>query len=222
MMRRYWAICQRDVLIAWRRKSGIYQPLVFQLLIVTLFPLGLGAGSKTLATIAPAVVWILALLGVLITLEHIFKDDYEDGSLAVYVRSDLSLPLAVLFKALAHWLSTGLPAVLFAPVVALLLHLPEHAYGVLMLSLLLATPIFSLLGTVGSALTLNLRSGGMLLSVLVMPLLAPVLIFGAGAVLETALGNSAKGHLLLLSGSLVLTLTMAPLAAAAAIKVNLE
>ncbi len=222
MIGRYWAICQRDLLAAWRRKAGLYQPLVFQLLIVTLFPLGLGAGAQTLSKVAPALVWILALLGTLITLEHIFKDDFEDGSLAMYVRTDLSLPLVVLFKALGHWLMVGLPAVLFAPVVAVLLHLPESAYGVLMLSLLLATPIFSLMGAVGSALTLNLRSGGLLLSVLVMPLLAPILIFGAGAVLETSLDNSAKGHLLLLSGSLVLTLTLAPLAAAAAIKVNLE
>ena len=221
-MLRFWHLCHRDLISAWRKKSGIYQPLVFQLLIVTLFPLGLGAGAQTLAKIAPAVVWILALLGTLITLEHIFKDDYEDGSLELYVLSGFPLPLAVLSKTLAHWLTTGLPAVLFAPVIGVLLHLPDHAYGVLMLSLALATPIFSLLGAVGSALTLNLRSGGLLLSVLVMPLLAPVLIFGAGAVLETALGNSAQGHLLLLSGSLVMTLTLAPLAASAAIRVNLE
>lgn len=221
-MLRFWHLCRRDLISAWRKKSGIYQPLVFQLLIVTLFPLGLGAGAQTLAKIAPAVVWILALLGTLITLEHIFKDDYEDGSLELYVLSGFPLPLAVLSKTLAHWLTTGLPAVLFAPVVGVLLHLPDHAYGVLMLSLALATPIFSLLGAVGSALTLNLRSGGLLLSVLVMPLLAPVLIFGAGAVLETALGNSAQGHLLLLLGSLVMILTLAPLAASAAIRVNLE
>ncbi len=221
-MIRYWAICQRDLLATWRKKSGIYQPLVFQLLIVTLFPLGLGAGAQTLAKISPAVVWILALLGTLITLEHIFKDDFEDGSLALYVRAGLSLPMAIISKALAHWITTGLPTVLFAPIIGILLHLPETAYGVLMLSLLLATPIFSLLGAVGSALTINLRSGALLLSVLVMPLLAPVLIFGAGAVLETALGNSAKGHLLLLSGALILTITLAPFAAAAAIKVNME
>ncbi len=219
---RFWALFKRDVLVAWRKKSNIYQPLVFQLLIVTMFPLGLGAGAQTLAKIAPAVVWILALLSTLITLENIFKNDYEDGSLDVYVLSGMSLPTATLSKAAAHWLTTGVPVILFAPVIGVLLHLPAQAYAVLMLSLLLATPIFSLLGTVGSALIMNIKNGGMLLSVLIMPLLAPVLIFGAGAVLETTLGNSAFGHLMLLLGCTVLSITLAPLAAAAAVKINLE
>lgn len=221
-MMQFWALFKRDVLVAWRRKANVYQPLVFQLLIVTMFPLGLGAGAATLTKIAPAVVWILALLSTLITLENIFKDDYEDGSLGLYFLSGMSLPLAVISKATAHWCTTGIPVILFAPVIGMLLHLPTHAYGILMLSLAIATPIFSLLGTVGSALIMNIKNGGMLLSVLIMPLLAPVLIFGAGAVLETALSNSASTHLLLLSGSLVLCLTLAPLAAAAAIKINLE
>lgn len=219
---RFGALVKRDVLVSWRKKSNIYQPLVFQLLIVTMFPLGLGAGAQTLAKIAPAVVWIMALLSTLITLENIFKDDYEDGSLELYVLSGMSLPLATLSKAAAHWLTTGIPVILFAPVIGVLMHLPEQSYGVLLLSLLLATPIFSLLGTVGSALIVNIKNGGMLLSVLIMPLLSPVLIFGAGAVLETTLGNSALGHLLLLLGCTVLALTLAPIAAAAAIKVNLE
>ena len=221
-MMRFGALFKRDVLVAWRRKSNIYQPLVFQLLIVTMFPLGLGAGAQTLAKIAPAVVWILALLSTLITLENIFKDDYHDGSLDVYVLSGMSLPLATLSKSAAHWLTTGVPVILFAPVIGVLMHLPGHSYAVLMLSLALATPIFSLLGTVGSALIMNIKNGGMLLSVLIMPLLAPVLIFGAGAVLETTLGNSAFGHLMLLLGCTVLSLTLAPLAAAAAVKINLE
>jgi len=219
---RFWALIKRDVLVSWRKKSNIYQPLVFQLLIVTMFPLGLGAGAQTLAKIAPAVVWILALLSTLITLENIFKDDYEDGSLDLYVLSGMNLYLASLSKAIAHWFTTGIPVILFAPVIGVLMHLPDHSYGILMLSLLLATPIFSLLGTVGSALIMNIKNGGMLLSVLIMPLLAPILIFGAGAVLETSLGNSAYSHLMLLLGCTVLSLTLAPLAAAAAIKINLE
>lgn len=219
---RFAALVKRDVLVSWRKKSNIYQPLVFQLLIVTMFPLGLGAGAQTLAKIAPAVVWILALLSTLITLENIFKDDYEDGSLHVYVLSGMSLSLAAFSKATAHWLTTGIPVILFAPVIGVLMHLPEQSYGVLILSLLMATPIFSLLGTVGSALIVNIKNGGMLLSVLIMPLLSPVLIFGAGAVLESTLGNSSLGHLLLLLGCTVLTLTLSPLAAAAAIRVNLE
>jgi heme exporter protein B len=221
-MMRFWALVKRDVLVSWRKKANIYQPLVFQLLIVTMFPLGLGAGAQTLAKIAPAVVWILALLSTLITLENIFKDDFEDGSLDLYVLSGIHLPLAVLSKATAHWLTTGIPVILFAPVIGVLLHLPEQANGILLLSLLIATPIFSLLGTIGSALIMNIKNGGMLLSVLVMPLLAPILIFGAGAVLETTLGNSAYGHIMLLSGCAVLCLTLAPFAAAAAIRINLE
>lgn len=219
---KFWVLMKRDVQVSWRKKSNIYQPLVFQLLIVTMFPLGLGAGAQTLQKIAPAVVWVLALISTLITLEDIFKDDYEDGSLGLYALSGMPLSLAVLAKAAAHWLTTGVPVILFAPVIAVLLHLPSQAYPTMMLSLLIATPIFSLLGTVGSALVMTLRNGGMLLSVLIMPLLAPVLIFGAGAVLETTLGNSASAHLTLLAGCLALSVTLAPLAAAAAIKVNLE
>jgi len=218
----FWALFKRDVMVAWRRKSNLYQPLVFQLLVVVMFPLGLGAGAQTLAKVAPAVVWILALLSTLITLENIFKDDYQDGSLDIYVLSGMSLPTAALSKATAHWLTTGVPVVLFAPVIAVLMHLPSHSYGILMLSLALAIPIFSLLGTLGSALIMNIKNGGMLLSVLIMPLLAPVLIFGAGAVLESSLGNSAFTHLMLLLGCAVLCLSLVPLATAAAVKINLE
>ena len=218
----FWVLFKRDVMVAWRRKSNLYQPLVFQLLIVTMFPLGLGAGAQTLAKIAPAVVWVLALLSTLITLENIFKDDYQDGSLDIYVLSGMSLHLATLSKAASHWLTTGVPVVLFAPVIAVLMHLPSHSYGILMLSLALATPIFSLLGTLGSALIMNIKNGGMLLSVLIMPLLAPVLIFGAGAVLESSLSNSAFNHLMLLLGCAVLCLSLVPLATAAAVKINLE
>ncbi len=198
---KFWVLMKRDVLVSWRKKSNIYQPLVFQLLIVTMFPLGLGAGAQTLQKIAPAVVWILALISTLITLEDIFKDDYEDGSLGLYALSGMPLSIAVLAKATAHWLTTGVPVILFAPVIAVLLHLPSQSYPTMMLSLLIATPIFSLLGTVGSALVMTLRNGGMLLSVLIMP---------------------AVAHLTLLTGCLALSVTLAPLAAAAAIKVNLE
>ena len=219
---RFWTLLRRDVLVAWRKKSGLYQPLVFQLLVVTMFPLGLGAGAQTLAKISPAVVWILALLSTLITFEHLFKDDYEDGSMDLYYLSDMSLPMAVLAKAMAHWITTGIPVILFAPIIGMLLHLPNQSFGILLLSLALATPIFSLLGAVGSALTMNLRNGGMLISVLVLPLMSPVLIFGAGAVLESTLGNSAHSHLLMLLGCLVLAISLAPVTTAAAIRINLE
>ncbi len=221
-MKPFLALVKRDLTLGIRRKSQIYQPLVFQLLVVTMFPLGLGSGAKTLALIAPAVIWILALLASLLTLDQIFKNDYDDGSVESYVLTSYPLPLAVLAKVLAHWLLSGLPLVLFSPVIGLLLHLPSESYGILMLSLLLGTPIFSLLGSIGSALTMSLKHGGLLLTVLVMPLLAPVLIFGAGAVVETSFGNSASSHILFLSGLLFLALTLVPFASAAAIKINLE
>jgi heme exporter protein B len=175
-----------------------------------------------LALIAPAGIWILALLASLLTLDQIFKNDYDDGSVESYVLTSYPLELSVLAKVLAHWLLSGLPLVIFAPVIGLLLHLPKESYGILILSLLLGTPIFSLLGSIGSALTMSLKHGGLLLTVLVMPLLAPVLIFGAGAVVETSFGNSANSHLLFLGGLLFLALTLVPFASAAAIKINLE
>ncbi len=216
------ALVRRDLVIGLRQKSQIYQPLVFQLLVVTMFPLGLGAGAKTLANIAPAVIWVLALLASMLTLDHIFTVDHEDGSLESYVLSPTPLPLFVLAKAAAHWILTGLPLTVFSPIIAVLLHLPDTAFGVMLLSLLLGTPTISLVGAMGSALTMSLKHGGLLLTMLVMPLLAPVLIFGASAVLESTLDNSASGQLLALSAILVFSLTLVPFAAASAIRINLE
>ncbi len=221
-MKPFLALVKRDLTLGLRRKSQIYQPLVFQLLVVTMFPLGLGSGAKTLALIAPAVIWILALLASLLTLDQIFKNDYDDGSVESYVLTSYPLPLSVMAKVMAHWLLSGLPLVLFSPIIGVLLHLPSSSYGILMLSLLIGTPIFSFMGSIGSALTMSLKHGGLLLTILVMPLLTPVLIFGASAVVESALGNSAAQALLLLSGLLILSITLIPFAAAAAIKINLE
>ncbi len=221
-MKPFLALVKRDLTLGLRRKSQIYQPLIFQLLVVTMFPLALGSGAKTLALIAPAVIWILALLASLLTLDQIFKNDYDDGSVESYVLTSYPLPMSVMAKVLAHWLLSGLPLVLFSPIIGVLLHLPASSNGVLMLSLLIGTPIFSFMGSIGSALTMSLKHGGLLLTILVMPLLTPVLIFGASAVVESSLGNSASQPLLLLSGLLILSMTLIPFAAAAAIKINLE
>jgi len=221
-MKPFVALIKRDLILGLRKKSQIYQPLVFQLLVVTMFPLGLGSGAKTLAMIAPAVIWILALLASLLTLDQIFKNDYDDGSVESYVLTSFPLPLAVLAKVIAHWLLTGLPLVIFSPLIAVLLHLPSSSIAVLMFSLLIGTPIFSFMGSIGSALTMSLKHGGLLLTILVMPLLTPVLIFGASAVVESSLGNSASQPLLLLGGLLVMSFTLIPFASAAAIKINLE
>ena len=221
-MNPFLALVKRDLILGLRRKSQIYQPLVFQLLVVTLFPLGLGSGAKTLTLIAPAVIWILALLASLLTLDQIFKNDYDDGSVEAYTLTAYPLSLSVLAKVLAHWLLSGLPLVLFSPVIGVLLHLPTASYGVLVLSLFIGTPIFSLMGSIGSALTMSLKHGGLLLTILVMPLLTPVLIFGASAVVESSLGNSATKPLLLLTSLLVLSISLIPFASSAAIKINLE
>ncbi|MFK5894532.1 MAG: heme exporter protein CcmB [Pseudomonadota bacterium] len=221
-MKPFLALVKRDLTLGLRRKSQIYQPLVFQLLVVTMFPLGLGSGAKTLSLIAPAVIWILALLASLLTLDQIFKNDFDDGSVESYVLTSYPLPLAVMAKVLAHWLLSGLPLVLFSPIIGVLLHLNASSYGILMLSLLLGTPIFSFIGSIGSALTMSLKHGGLLLTVLVMPLLTPVLIFGASAVVENTLGNSSSTQLSVLAGLLVLSITFVPFASAAAIKINLE
>jgi len=221
-MKPFLALIKRDLTLGLRRKSQIYQPLVFQLLVVTMFPLGLGSGAKTLALIAPAVIWIIALLASLLTLDQIFKNDFDDGSVESYVLTAYPLPLFVMAKVIAHWLLSGLPLVLFSPLIAVLLHLPSESYGILMLSLLLGTPIFSFMGSIGSALTMSLKHGGLLLTIIVMPLLTPVLIFGASSVVESSLSNSAVQPLLFLAGLLAMSITLIPFAAAAAIKINLE
>ncbi len=216
------ALIKRDLISGWRRKTQIIQPLAFQTLVILMFPLALGASHQGLSQIAAAVIWILALLSTLLTLEQIFKEDYEDGSLEAYFLCPAPLVQVVLAKSLAHWILTGIPVLLFAPLAALLLHMPQPALPVLILSLLLGTPIFSLMGALGSALVMRLNNGGMLLTVLVMPLMVPLLIFGAGAVTETLLSNSARGHLLLLGAMLVTSLLLLPWATAAAIRTNLE
>ena len=221
-MKPFLSLIGRDLIIGWRKKTQIYQPLIFQLLVVTMFPLGLGAGAQLLQSIAPAVMWILALLASLLTLEEIFKNDFNDGSLEVYVLSDLSGPAAALAKSITHWLLSGLPIVIFSPVIAVLLHLPTESYLILMLSLLLGTPIFSLFGAVGSALIMRQNNGGLLLCILIMPLLTPVLIFGAGAVLESSLGNNPFNHLMLLGALLILAILLLPFACSAVIRTNLE
>lgn len=221
-MKPFLALVKRDLISGYRKKSQIYQPIVFLLLVVTMFPLGLGSGAKTLGMISPAVIWILALLASLLTLDHIFKNDFEDGSIESYVLTSYPLQTAVLAKVLAHWILSGLPLVLFAPVLGVLLYLPESSYGVLVLSLLLGTPIFSLIGSIGSALTMSLKHGGLLLTVLIMPLLSPVLIFGASAVVEKSFGNPVTMQLMVLAAILILSITLVPFAAAAAIRINLE
>lgn len=215
-------LMRRDLSLAFRNRAELANPLLFFAVVISLFPLGLGPDPKTLAGIAPGTLWVTALLAVMLSLDALFRGDYEDGTLEQWLVSPQPLPLLVLVRVAGHWLVTGLPLVILAPVLAVALHLPGEAVATLTLSLLLGTPVLSLVGSIGVALIVGLRRGGMLLSLLVLPLYVPVLIFGAGAVEASAAGLPATGQLLFLAALLVLSLTLAPLAAAAALRIGVE
>jgi len=212
----------RDLRLALRQGGDAAMVVAFFVLTVILFPFGVGPEADLLARIAPGILWVTALLAALLSLERLFLADWEDGSLEALALMPLSLEAQVLAKCLAHWLVAGLPLIVVAPLLALLLHLDAAGYPVLVLSLLLGTPTLSLIGAVGAALSLGARRGGVLLSLLVLPLYIPVLIFGVAAV-EAAIGGfGVRPHLLLLGALLAGALVLAPVAAAAALRQALE
>lgn len=216
------ATVRREIALALRQKGEVLTPLVFFVVIASLFPLGVGPESALLLRMAPGVLWVSALLAAMLSLQRLFAMDYADGSLEQMALSSTPLGLIVAAKALAHFLLSGLPLVLVAPVLGLQFGLEGRSLGILMLSLLLGTPTLSLIGSIGAALTLGVRGAGVLLSLLILPLYIPVLIFGAGAVEADAAGLGATGHLSLLAALLVLSLFFAPLATTAALKISLE
>lgn len=216
------AVVKREISLALRQKGEVLTPLVFFMVIASLFPLGVGAESSLLLRMAPGVLWVSALLAAMLSLQRMFATDYADGSLEQMVLSPTPLGLLVLAKALAHFLLSGVPLVLMAPVLGLQFGLDGRALGILMLSLLLGTPTLSLIGSIGAALTLGVRGAGVLLSLLILPLYIPVLIFGAGAVEADAAGLGFGGHISLLSALLVLSLFFSPIATAAALRISLE
>lgn len=215
-------LVRRDLRLAMRRRSEVLLPLVFFIVATSLFPLGVGPEPQTLRTIAPGVVWVCALLASLLSLGGLYGGDFADGSLEQMALSRHALASLALSKAFVHWLLNGLPLVLVAPLIGLLFDIDRDALLTLTLTLLLGTPVLSLLGGLGAALTLGLRSAEMLLVLLILPLLIPVLIFGAGAVVAVASGLSANGHLSLLGALLLLSLLGAPFATAAALKIALD
>ncbi|MDO9236812.1 MAG: heme exporter protein CcmB [Aquabacterium sp.] len=217
-----WALIYRDWQLAGRRRTEALLPLVFFVVAASLFPLGVGPEPQMLRTMAPGVVWVCALLASLLSLTGLYGSDYGDGSLEQMLLSGRSLAGLALAKAIAHWAVNGLPLVIASPILGLLFDVRGPELTTLVLSLLLGTPILSLLGGVGAALTLGLRSGGMLIVLLVLPLAIPVLIFGAGAVGAVSAGLSPQGHLSLLGALLLLTLLGAPWATAAALKIALD
>ena len=215
-------LVQRDLRLALRQGGDAAMVVAFFVLTVILFPFGVGPEPALLGRIAPGILWVTALLAALLSLERLFQADYEDGSLEALALMPLPLEAQVLAKCLAHWLVTGLPLSLAAPILGLLLQLDAAGYPVLVLSLLLGTPTLSLIGAVGAALSLGARRGGVLLSLLVLPLYIPVLIFGVLAVEQSIAGLGARPHLLLLGALLAAALPLAPVAAAAALRQALE
>lgn len=218
----FFNVLRRDLLLALRRKSEVLTSLFFFVIVVSLFPLGIGPEPNLLRLIAPGVLWVAALLAAMLSLARLFATDHADGTLEQLFLAPAPLGLLISAKILAHWLVSGLPLVLLAPVLGLQFDLSAASLGVLMLTLLLGTPLLSLIGAIGAALTLGVRGGGVLLSLLTLPLYIPTLIFGAGAVAAEASGMGAAGHLSLLAALLVLAVFFAPWATTAALRIALE
>jgi heme exporter protein B len=222
LTRAFTAIIRRDLVLAFRRRAEMINPLLFFILVITLFPLGIGAQPNLLQAIAPGVIWVAALLAAMLSLDSLFRSDFDDGSLEQMLLSPYPASLLVLAKVIAHWLVTGLPLLLVAPLLAVFLGLPDQALGVLLLTLLLGTPVLSLIGAIGVALTVGLRRGGMILSLLVLPLYVPVLIFAGNAVQMAAGGLPVDAQISILTSMLILALVLAPWPTAAALKMSIH
>ncbi len=222
MFKAFYTIVMRDLLLVMRNRSDILTTLFFFIIAISLFPLGIGPELDTLRLIAPGVFWVAALLASMLALERLFAIDFADGTLEQLLLTPQPASLLVLAKVLAHWLITGVPLVLLSPLLGLQYDLSGEAIQALMLTLLLGTPSLSLVGAIGAALTLGLRGGGVLVSLLVLPLYIPVLIFGAGAVEATVSGLGGSGHISMLGAILLLSLVLAPLATVAALRISAE
>jgi heme exporter protein B len=197
-------------------------PLIFFILVTSLFPLGIGANPNLLQAVAPGIIWVAALLAAMLSLDSVFRSDFEDGTLEQYLMSSHPVSVLVLAKVIAHWLVTGLPLLVISPLLGILLGLPVAGIKTLFITLLLGTPVLSLIGSVGVALTVGLRKGGMILSLLVLPLYIPLLIFASSAVDSAAAGLPVTAHLSLIAALLVLALSLSPFATAAALRVSLS
>lgn len=211
----------RDLMLAWRRRADVLSTLFFFIIVVTLFPLSIGPEEQLLRLIAPGVVWVAALLASMLSLGRLFANDYQDGTLEQLLLTPQPLYLIVIGKVLAHWVVAELPLVLIAPIVGIQFGLSRETLTILFVSLLIGTPVLSLVGSVGAALTLGLR-GGVLISILVLPLYIPTLIFGAGAVEASIMGTSPQPHLYLLGAVAIVALIFSPWATSAALRISLE
>jgi len=219
-MNAFRAALGRELLVLWRSPAEIINPLFFFVMVISLFPLAISPKPELLATVAPGVLWVAALLAVMLSLDGLFRRDQESGVLDMLLTAPVMPVVPVLAKLLAHWLLTGLPLVLISPLLGHMLQLPDGALGTVMLSLLLGTPALTIVGAIGAALTVGLNRGGILLAVLVLPLYIPVLIFGAGAVSAAAGGANVDGILAILGALLALTISLGPLAVSAGLKIS--
>lgn len=222
MLKVLGCVLRRDLLLAMRRRSDVLTTLFFFVIVVSLFPLGVGPEANLLRLMAPGILWVAALLASMLSLGRMFSMDYLDGTLEQMLLASEPLGVIVFAKIVAHWLTSGLPLVVIAPVLGVQFDLPQGQLAVLVLSLLMGTPILSFIGAIGAALTLGLRGGGVLVSLLVLPLYIPVLIFGAGSVGAEAAGLGAQSHILLLGAGLIAAAVLAPWAAAAGLRISLE
>ncbi len=220
MLKAYYHLLYRDLRLALRNRHELANPLIFFVLVVTLFPLAVTPTTESLRAMAPGVIWVSALLAVLLSLDRLFKQDYEDGSLDQLMLSPNPLVILVFAKVTAHWLLTGLPLVIIAPLLGLFMALPAESVTVLVYSLLLGTPVLSLIGAIGVSLTVAVNRGGVLLSLIILPLYIPILIFGANAVDVAMDGLPVKGQLMFLAAVLALALSLAPLATAVALRIT--
>tara|TARA_B100000029_G_C17557936_1_gene952278 strand:+ start:270 stop:959 length:690 start_codon:yes stop_codon:yes gene_type:complete len=216
------ATLKRDLIIAYKRKNDVVNPFMFFLIVATMFPIGISPDPDRLGEIAAGVLWISALLASLLAMDNLFRADYEDGSLEQLLLSPHPLYFLVLAKNISHWLVSGLPVVLVSPLIAYMLNLPDAAYSIIFITLLIGTPVFSLLGSISVALTVSLGSRGLILAVITLPMSVPVLIAGTLTVQETLNGASLGGYLAIMGAMFVGALTLAPLASAAALRISVN
>lgn len=216
------SVVARDLMLAWRRRSDLFSTLFFFVIVVSLFPLGIGPETQLLRSIAPGVVWVAALLASMLSLGRMFSNDEQDGSLEQLLLTPLPLYLVALGKTLAQWLVSEVPLILIAPLLGLQFGLPSDTLLVLVITLLIGTPVLSLVGSIGAALTLGLRGANVLIALLILPLYIPVLIFGAGAVDASINGGEVAANIYLLAALLVVSLVFAPWATAAALRISME
>ncbi|MBD1556070.1 heme exporter protein CcmB [Vibrio sp. S9_S30] len=216
------SIIRRELLVAFRRQADILNPLWFFIIVVTLFPLSIGPEPNLLARMSSGVVWVAALLSALLSLERLFRDDFQDGALEQMMLMPVPLPMAVMAKVMAHWMLTGVPLILISPLLAILLSLDFNTWSAVVCTLLVGTPTLSFIGAIGAALTVGLQKGGVLLSLLVLPLYIPILIFATSAIDAAGLGVSYNGQIAILGAMLAGAATLTPFAISASLRISVN